>query len=84
MDTHGNKVAKELIAMIKIVAPSMALDVLDRAMQCHGAVGLSQDTFLAHMYAGQRSLRLADGPDQVHMMQLGRDWVKKQVSTKNK
>ena len=84
MDTHGNKVAKELIAMIKIVAPSMALDVLDRAIQCHGAAGLGQDTFLAHMYAGQRSLRLADGPDQVHMMQLGRDWVKKQVSTKNK
>ena len=77
MDTHGNKAAKELIAMIKIVAPSMALDVIDRAIQCHGAVGVSQDTFLAHMYAGQRTLRLADGPDQVHMMQLGRDLVKK-------
>jgi len=77
MDTHGNKAAKELIAMIKIVAPNMALDVLDRAIQCHGAVGVSQDTFLAHMYAGQRTLRLADGPDQVHMMQLGRDLAKK-------
>jgi acyl-CoA dehydrogenase len=77
MDTHGNKAAKELIAMIKIVAPSMALDVIDRAIQCHGAVGVSQDTFLAHMYAGQRTLRLADGPDQVHMMQLGRDLAKR-------
>ncbi|MFT5162929.1 MAG: acyl-CoA dehydrogenase [Alteromonadaceae bacterium] len=77
MDTHGNKAAKELIAMIKIVAPSMALDVIDRAIQCHGALGVSQDTFLAHMYAGQRTLRLADGPDQVHMMQLGRDLAKR-------
>jgi len=77
MDTVGNKEAKDLIAMIKIVAPSMALDVIDRAMQCHGAVGISQDTFLAHMYAAQRSLRFADGPDQVHMMQLGRDTAKR-------
>ena len=79
MDTDGNKAAKDLIAMIKIVAPSMSLDVLDRAIQCHGAVGVSQDTFLAHAYAGQRTLRLADGPDQVHMMQLGRDLVKHMV-----
>ena len=80
MDTDGNKAAKDLIAMIKIVAPSMSLDVLDRAIQCHGAVGVSQDTFLAHAYAGQRTLRLADGPDQVHMMQLGRDLVKHAVA----
>lgn len=80
MDTEGNKAAKDLIAMIKIVAPNVALDVLDRAIQCHGAVGVSQDTFLAHMYAGQRTLRLADGPDQVHMMQLGRDLVKRYVA----
>ncbi|MDO6618276.1 acyl-CoA dehydrogenase family protein [Shewanella sp. 6_MG-2023] len=77
MDTEGNKAAKDLIAMIKIVAPNMSLDVIDRAIQCHGAVGVSQDTFLAHAWAGQRTLRLADGPDQVHMMQLGRDLVKK-------
>jgi acyl-CoA dehydrogenase len=77
MDTHGNKEAKDLIAMIKIVAPNMALDVIDRAIQIHGAVGVSQDTFLAHMWAGQRTLRLADGPDQVHMMQLGRDIAKR-------
>ena len=73
MDTEGNKAAKDLIAMIKIVAPNMALDVIDRAIQMHGAVGVSQDTFLAHMFAMQRTLRLADGPDQVHMMQLGRN-----------
>jgi acyl-CoA dehydrogenase len=79
MDTDGNKAAKDLIAMIKIVAPSMALEVLDRAIQCHGALGVSQDTFLAHMFAAQRTLRLADGPDQVHMMQLGRDLVKNYV-----
>ena len=79
MDTEGNKAARDLIAMIKIVAPNMSLDVLDRAIQCHGAVGVSQDTFLAHAYAGQRTLRLADGPDQVHMMQLGRDLVKQKA-----
>lgn len=73
MDSAGNKAARDLIAMIKIVAPNMALDVLDRAIQIYGAQGVSQDTFLAHMYAGQRTLRLADGPDQVHMMQLGRN-----------
>ena len=73
MDTVGNKAAKDLIAMIKIVAPNVALDVLDRAIQIHGAGGVSQDTFLAHQFAGQRTLRLADGPDQVHMMQLGRN-----------
>ncbi len=73
MDTAGNKEAKDLIAMIKIVAPNMALDVIDRAIQIYGAAGVSQDTFLAHMFAGQRTLRLADGPDQVHMMQLGRN-----------
>ncbi len=73
MDVAGNKHAKELIAMIKIVAPNMALDVLDRAIQLHGAVGLSQDTFLASMFAWQRALRFADGPDAVHMMQLGRN-----------
>lgn len=79
MDLEGNKASKDIIAMIKIVAPSMSLDVLDRAIQCHGAVGVSQDTFLAHAFAGQRTLRLADGPDQVHMMQLGRDLVKKSI-----
>ncbi|WP_299973978.1 acyl-CoA dehydrogenase family protein [uncultured Pseudoteredinibacter sp.] len=76
MDSAGNKDAKDLIAMIKIVAPNVALDVIDRAIQMHGAAGVSQDFFLAHMWAGQRTLRLADGPDQVHMMQLGRNLAK--------
>lgn len=73
MDREGNKAAKELIAMIKIVVPSMAQRVIDRAIQIHGALGVSQDTPLAHAFAYARMVRLADGPDQVHMMQLGRD-----------
>ena len=73
MDKGGNKAAKDLIAMIKIVAPSMACRVLDRAIQVHGGAGVCQDFFLAHAYAAARTIRLADGPDQVHMMQLGRN-----------
>ena len=73
MDEGGNKAAKDLIAMIKIVAPTMACTVLDRAIQIHGGGGVSQDFFLAHAYAAARTIRLADGPDQVHMMQLGRN-----------
>ena len=72
MDKQGNKGAKDLIAMIKIIAPQMACTVIDRAIQIHGAAGLSQDYFLAQAYQMARSIRLADGPDQVHMMQLGR------------
>ena len=73
MDRFGNKAAKDLIAMIKIVAPQMACNVIDRAIQIHGAAGLSQDFDLAQHYAYARTIRLADGPDQVHMMQLGRN-----------
>ena len=73
MDKGGNKAAKDLIAMIKIVAPSMACTVIDRAIQIHGGAGVCQDFFLAHAYAAARTIRLADGPDQVHMMQLGRN-----------
>ena len=73
MDRHGNKAAKDLIAMIKIVAPQMACNVIDRAIQIHGAAGLGQDFNLAQHYAYARTIRLADGPDQVHMMQLGRN-----------
>jgi acyl-CoA dehydrogenase len=80
MDSEGNKGAQDLIAMIKIVAPNMALDVIDRAIQIHGAAGLSQDTPLAHMYAYARTLRLADGPDEVHMMQLGRNLARRRES----
>ena len=67
MDTVGNKVAKREIAMIKVVAPSMCCRVLDRAIQAHGGAGVSQDTFLAAAYAAARTLRLADGPDEVHL-----------------
>ncbi|HEX5841031.1 acyl-CoA dehydrogenase family protein [Pseudomonas benzenivorans] len=73
MDQGGNKAAKDLIAMIKITAPNMACTVIDRAIQIHGAAGVSQDTFMARAYTLARSIRLADGPDQVHMMQLGRN-----------
>jgi acyl-CoA dehydrogenase len=67
MDTTGNKAARAQIAMIKVVAPTVALRVLDRAIQAHGAAGVSQDTFLAHAWATARTLRLADGPDEVHL-----------------
>lgn len=66
MDTVGNKVAQAEIAMIKVVAPNATLRVLDRAIQAHGAAGVSQDTFLAAAWANVRTLRLADGPDEVH------------------
>jgi alkylation response protein AidB-like acyl-CoA dehydrogenase len=66
MDTVGNKVARAEIAMIKVIVPSMTLRVLDRAIQAHGGAGVSQDTFLASAWAQVRTLRLADGPDEVH------------------
>ncbi|MGN8199741.1 acyl-CoA dehydrogenase family protein [Salinisphaera sp. RV14] len=67
MDAVGNKAARQEIAMIKVVAPEMALRVLDRAIQAHGALGVSQDSFLARAWAHIRTLRLADGPDEVHL-----------------
>jgi acyl-CoA dehydrogenase len=67
MDTVGNKAARAEIAMIKVVAPNVALRVLDRAIQAHGGAGVSQDTFLAGAWAMVRTLRLADGPDEVHV-----------------
>jgi alkylation response protein AidB-like acyl-CoA dehydrogenase len=66
MDTAGNKAARREIAMIKVVAPNVALNVLDRAIQVHGALGVSADTWLARAWAHVRTLRLADGPDEVH------------------
>lgn len=66
MDTVGNKAARAEIAMIKVIAPNMALRVIDRAIQAHGAAGVSQDFHLAAAWASARTLRLADGPDEVH------------------
>ena len=72
MDTVGNKAARAEIAMIKIVSPNVALKVLDRAIQAHGGAGVSDDTFLAAAWAGVRTLRLADGPDEVHAESIAR------------
>jgi acyl-CoA dehydrogenase len=72
IDRLGNRKARSHIAMIKIVAPQMACNVIDRAIQMHGGFGLCQDSFLPAAYAAARSLRLADGPDEVHLMTLAR------------
>jgi len=72
MDTVGNKAARAEIAMIKVAAPRMACQVLDWAIQAHGAAGVCDDFGLAHAYASARTLRLADGPDEVHLNQVGR------------
>jgi acyl-CoA dehydrogenase len=72
MDTVGNKVARNVIAMIKVVAPNVALRVIDRAIQAHGGAGVSGDFFLAEAWAAARTLRLADGPDEVHRESIAR------------
>lgn len=72
MDTVGNKVAKADIAMIKVVAPSMACQIIDWAIQAHGGGGVCDDFPLAYAYAAQRTLRLADGPDEVHRASLAK------------
>jgi acyl-CoA dehydrogenase len=72
MDTVGNKAARAEIAMIKVVAPNVALRVLDRAIQAHGGAGVSEDTFLAAAWANVRTLRIADGPDEVHMESIAK------------
>jgi acyl-CoA dehydrogenase len=77
MDTLGNKAARAEISMIKVVAPNVALRVLDRAIQAHGGAGVSQDTFLAAAWATVRTLRLADGPDEVHTESVARQELRK-------
>jgi len=72
MDTAGNKAARTEIAMIKVAAPNMLCTVLDWAIQAHGAAGVSDDFPLAHAYAYARTVRIVDGPDEVHLNQLGR------------
>ncbi|MDG1015371.1 MAG: acyl-CoA dehydrogenase family protein [Woeseiaceae bacterium] len=82
MDKHGNKIARKEIAMIKVVAPNMALRVIDRAIQVHGGGGVSDDYGLANAWAGARSLRLADGPDEVHLAQIGKLEIANQILLK--
>src|SRR5688572_30635148 len=79
MDTVGNKVARSEIAMIKVKAPNMALQVIDDAIQAHGGGGVTEDFGLARSYASMRTLRLADGPDEVHRRTIARIELKRQA-----
>ncbi|XP_074629082.1 putative acyl-CoA dehydrogenase FadE2 [Acropora palmata] len=76
LDHHGNKAARKEIAMAKIAVPRMACRVIDRAIQVHGGMGVCQDTPLAYAYAGARSLRIADGPDEVHLEAVAKQELK--------
>ena len=84
MDTRGNKQSRKQIAMIKVVAPSMALGVIDRAMQVHGGGGVSQDFPLAYAWASARTLRLADGPDEVHLESIAKQELAEQLRASSK
>jgi acyl-CoA dehydrogenase len=81
MDTVGNKVAKAEIAMIKVIAPNMATQVLDWAIQAHGGGGISGDFPLAYSYAHQRTLRFADGPDEVHRNAIAKLELARHIAT---
>jgi acyl-CoA dehydrogenase len=81
MDTVGNKDARAEIAMIKVIAPNMASQVIDWAMQAHGAAGVSDDFPLAYAYATQRWLRLADGPDEVHRQSIAKLELARHIAT---
>jgi acyl-CoA dehydrogenase len=80
IDQHGNKAARNEVAMIKAVAPQMACNVIDRAIQVHGAAGVSDDTPLARLYGWHRAMRLFDGPDEVHMRSIARAELGRQKS----
>jgi acyl-CoA dehydrogenase len=82
MDREGNKAARAEIAMIKVVAPNMALRVLDRAIQAFGGAGVDEDAALAHAWAGARTLRLADGPDEVHRVTIAKIELAKRAPKK--
>ncbi len=77
MDREGNKNSRDLIGAAKIVVPAMAATVIDRAIQVHGAMGFTEDTFLAKAYAAARYIRVGDGPDQVHMSSLARQLLRR-------
>lgn len=84
MDRYGNKVARDLIAAIKVIAPQMAQTVADRAIQVHGGMGVSDDTPVAYLFTLNRYLRIADGPDQVHMSQLGKQKIAEYAASKQR
>ena len=84
MDRAGNKAAKNEIAMIKVQAPTMALQIIGDAIQAYGGAGVSQDTVLAHMWASIRTLRFADGPDEVHCRAIAREEFGKYADLKQK
>jgi acyl-CoA dehydrogenase len=77
MDTVGKKEARQEIAMIKVLVPNMMMAVLDRAIQVHGALGVSDDLPIARMWREGRTMRLADGPDEVHKMTIARRELRK-------
>ena len=81
MDRHGNKQAKDLIAAIKVVAPTMAQTVADRAIQAHGGMGVSEDTPIAYFFTLNRYVRITDGPEEVHMSQLGKQKIAEYVAS---
>ncbi|ALH82171.1 acyl-CoA dehydrogenase family protein [Sphingopyxis macrogoltabida] len=80
MDRYGNKQAKDLIAAIKVVAPTMAQTVSDRAIQAHGGMGVSEDTPIAYFFTLNRYVRITDGPEEVHMSQLGKQKIAEYVA----
>jgi alkylation response protein AidB-like acyl-CoA dehydrogenase len=80
MDTVGNRAAAVEISAIKVAVPNTALRVLDRAIQVHGAAGVSDDTVLARLYGWHRAMRLFDGPDEVHMRTIARGELGKEKS----
>ncbi|MCX7275656.1 MAG: acyl-CoA dehydrogenase family protein, partial [Burkholderiales bacterium] len=81
MDVLGNREARIWVHMVKAMVPERVCKIIDQAIQMHGATGVSQWTPLAHMYTGQRTLRLADGPDEVHHLVVGRNEIRQYEGT---